>query len=424
MASKQFKWWKAAVVVAVMLAFAAWLRPEPTEAQFGQPDIPEQALPGQGMRVDIASPIQIIASNLPIVRGGSQAVQEQPERYVIDEKVLEAAKRQAAIPGFAPQLPATLTAPAIPGAATPGAVVSFDGDYQGEVGCGGWIPADQALAVGDGANPVIQAVNECLSVWSLGGTRLLGPVSLQSFFGQPSTVSVCDPRALFDWRNHRFIVMAIKCSAPYGQSYVAVSQTDSAVGGWWVYTFGSSSSPGAIMDYPRMGQDHSVNYPGQTTNPGAIYIAYNQFNPGFINEEWHILPKNRMYAGASVSYWAFWSMTSGGLLTDSTQPANVWSPYERPRAEFLVTSKNEGVASNLFTVWSISNPFGFNVGGDGPRLSGVVISAANTHTPPPNATQPGGPATIDTLDNRISGAVTYAHGHLHAAIPTANQRFA
>ena len=58
MASKQFKWWKAAVVVAVMLAFAAWLRPEPTEAQFGQPDIPEQALPGQVENVADLAPMQ------------------------------------------------------------------------------------------------------------------------------------------------------------------------------------------------------------------------------------------------------------------------------------------------------------------------------------------------------------------------------
>ena len=157
---------------------------------------------------------------------------------------------------------------------------------------------------------------------------------------------------------------------------------------------------------------------------GAIYIAYNNFSPttgGYLQEEWHILPKGPMYAGAGFSAWAFWGMTSGGGLTDSTQPANVWSPYERPRAEFLATSRNSCTSPcNALTIWAISNPFSFVAGGESPELTGTVITAANTWTLPPVAPQSGGPNTVDTLDNRFTGEVTYASGHLCAAHSTAN----
>lgn len=408
--------WRAVVTIVAAVAIVSWLRTESPKAQNL-----DEALPGQGVEVTVDAPIQIVAANLPVVRAAAAGpVQMHEERFIMPEAEFRAAKRQAAVPGFGPQLPVTAQgAPAQVNALTPGASINFEGMFMGSTGCGSWIPADQALAVGDGTNPVVQAVNECIRVTNLAGGILGGPWSLQSFFGVASTVSVCDPRALFDWRNHRFIVIAITCSAPY-TSKVAVSMADNPLGGWWVYTFASSSSSGAIMDYPRLGQDHTATYPGSGF-AGGIYIAYNLFNPGYVHEEWHILPKGRMYAGAGFSYWAFWGMTSGGLLTDSTQPANVFSPYERPRAEFLVTSRN-GCSSpcNALTVWAISNPFQFVSGGDAPQLTGTVIAAANTWTMPPDAPQPGGPNTVDTLDNRITGEATYAHGHLHAAHSTAN----
>jgi hypothetical protein len=409
------------ILVIVALAVVGWLRTQPTEAQADS----LQALPGLGGAVVVDAPIEIIAANLPVVSAATQTgpVRMHEERHIIPEARYRALKRQAAQPGFGPQLPVTLQAgrPAQPqaGAETPIATINFNGDIQGTAGCGNWVPADQALAVGDGSNPIIQAVNECLSVWSLGGVRLLGPVALQTFFGRPLSESVCDPRALFDWRNHRFIVIAIRCSAPFGAAYVAVSQADNPLGAWWVYTLGSSSSPGAIMDYPRLGQDHTATYPGSGF-AGGIYLAYNLFNPGYIHEEWHVLPKGPMYAGAGFTYWYFSGMTSGGIVTDSTQPANVFSPYERPRAEFLLTARNEGVSTNLLTVWAISNPFQHVAGGNAPQLTGVVIGAANSWTLPPDAPQSGGPNNIDTLDNRITGEVTYAHGHLHGAHSTAN----
>ena len=60
-------------------------------------------------------------------------------------------------------------------------------------------PSDQALAIGDGASPILQVNNDCVSVWSPGGTRLLGPKTLQAFAGLAASEAVYDPRAIYDW---------------------------------------------------------------------------------------------------------------------------------------------------------------------------------------------------------------------------------
>ena len=158
----------------------------------------------------------------------------------------QALKAQAASPHGVP-LPVTMTGKPQPqpaptsGRETPGAIINFDGDAEFEA-CSNDTPADQALAIGDGKNPILQVVNVCLSVWNTAGTRLLGPVDLVSFFGLPAGTFTSDPRALYDWYNHRFIVTLLDTSCPVTpcatstNNYdIAVSQSDDPTAGWFTY---------------------------------------------------------------------------------------------------------------------------------------------------------------------------------------------
>ena len=129
-----------------------------------------------------------------------------------------------------------------------------------------------------------------------------------------------------------------------------------------------------------------------------------------------------MYNGQGFSFWQFNGMTSGGVVTDTTQPVNVGSPYDNPRAEFLITSQDFfcSTGCNGLTIWAISNPFGFVTGGPSPELSGVVIGTVNNYSQPPNAVQPGTSTLIDTNDTRISGEATYQSGSIYASNKSAN----
>jgi hypothetical protein len=320
--------------------------------------------------------------------------------------------------GTAPELPSA------PGRETPGATINFNGDNQSEVACQDVTPGDQALAIGDGSNPILQAVNLCLSVWSPAGARLAGPVTLQSFFGLPSSTFVSDPRALYDWYNHRFIVIMLDTDFASSNNYdIAVSLSDDPTAGYCTYRIPVVFTSNALPDFPRLGQDHTATYPGFATSyPGAIYIASNLFSNttgSFLYEDWLVIGKSFLYNCAGGSYWVFNNLHNpDGSLAFTSQPANVWSPYEIPRAEFFLESYWNG--GNKLVAWAVSNPFGFVSGGPSPELSAVQFNTVNAYTFPPNASQPGAANSIDTNDARISGEVTYNSGYVHGALTSGN----
>jgi hypothetical protein len=306
---------------------------------------------------------------------------------------------------------------------TPSPKLSFAGNAQAD--CAGATPpktpSDQALAIGDATSPVVQVNNDCLSVWSPTGVRLLGPKTLQSFAGLAANQAVFDPRVLYDWYNHRFILAFGDSDLVGSSNYdIAVSATDDPTGSWYVYRFATPARGSAYNDFIRLGQDRQ-----------GVYLASNLFNlsggviGAFLYEEWVFLPKSSLYAGTLGSnYWHQSGMQAFGLYTDSTQPANVWSPYDNPRAEFLVGSFNMNYGGgncvngcgNLM-VWAVSNPFGWINGGPNPEVS-MATTGTSMYSLPPNASQPGAPNSIETLDVRITGQVTYKSGVLHAALTT------
>jgi hypothetical protein len=373
---------------------------------------------------------QVILRDLPTITSAIPGPVKKAWRpkTVFSDSELAAIKAQAARPGANPA-ETTLSGEPADGAVrpdTPGASVSFEGDWEHEF-CSNWTPADQALAVGDGPSPVLQSVNQCLSVWSLNGTRLLGPKNLYDFFNLPTGTYMSDPRALYDFYNHRFIVTALDTDGGNSNNYdIAVSMSDDPTAGWWTYRLSVPSASRALPDYPRVGQDRAATYPSSgTAYPGAIYVASNLFSNdtnGYLNEEWLILPKAAMYNGQGFSYWYIANTQWDGHPTDTTQPVNVWSPYDNPRAEYLIGSRNFFCSSgcNGLAVWAISNPFSWVSGGPSPELSAYVLGTGYNYSQPPNATQPGGANTIDSGDLRISGEATYLSGSIYAAHSGAN----
>src|SRR5205807_3644449 len=69
-------------------------------------------------------------------------------------------------------------------------------------------PSDMALAVGDTPVGVLQGVNDCLSVFDKLGNQQAGyPKATPTFFG--TTLNTSDPRAIYDWINHRYYFVII-----------------------------------------------------------------------------------------------------------------------------------------------------------------------------------------------------------------------
>jgi hypothetical protein len=342
-------------------------------------------------------------------------------------KAIAAHRGAGAAPGEAaktPRPPKAGSSGLLPSTSAP--QFSFAGNAESQ--CAGKTPAqtpsDQALAIGDGATPILQVNNDCLSVWSPTGNQLVGSKTLQAFAGLSASEAVFDPRALYDWYNHRFI-LAFGDSDLASNSYydIAVSESDDPTGSWQVYRFKTPTQGNAFNDFIRLGQDRQ-----------GVYVASNLFALSggvvgdYLFEEWVFLPKSLLYAGTlGAHYWHQSGMQVSGQYTDSTQPANVWSPYDNPRAEFLVTSFNINYGGGNcvngcggLTTWAVSNPFGFINGGPTPEVSASCCTGTSTYYLPPDASQPGAANSIETLDTRITGQVTYKSGALYAALTTAD----
>ena len=291
-----------------------------------------------------------------------------------------------------------------------------------EESCGFWIPSDHAYASSDSYE--VQVLNACVYVFNTSGAVLSGPKDLRTFFGSPSGDAVGDPRALYDWRNKRFLIVAEDFTA--NNILVAASKTSNPTGGWWLYAI--SANAGGLSgsaDFPMIGQ--TVWEVGNSNN-GALYVSWDRFgNSGFQDNVIWILPKDKLYSGAGFNFNFFFNLNYNGHTVDHVQPADVMSRGDQPRAEFLINTldfnyncTNQSPCNGLI-VWSIY--YGIPPSGGSPTLVGKFINTANNYTYPVTAAQPGAQSgtscAVNTGNAGITSQVYWSAGDLYATASTA-----
>ena len=312
----------------------------------------------------------------------------------------------------------------VPFGATGGPKSVFESTFfagQSEVCCD---PPDMSLAVSE--NFVLQMVNNYVAVYSKSGTLQPGfPKSADTFFGLAAGTYTTDPRAFYDWDNHRFFVLELtetNTGNPNGSPNVgavawAVSQTQDPRGGWWMYNNNLVQASGVCPDFPTLGHDTTNWGPGATK--GGIYIGLNLWSgavdcrgDGFSSDTIFILPKDALYSGGAYGFWFINGMNSGGTKVDTLAAENVTDRADKPSSIFWTNSFNYnfggGACSggcNGLIVWAESgpttgtvcpgaaagcpnNPFWFLSGGNGPVLTAQTISTTHNYSFPPNAAAP------------------------------------
>ena len=308
----------------------------------------------------------------------------------------------------------------------PFAIASFAGMNQ-EFACPGCTPSDMALAVGE--NFVVQVVNTAISIYDKRGNAQAGyPKSINDFFGLSANAFTTDPRAFYDWENHRYlIVMLLESdlgkSDNVGSLLIATSQTHDPRLGWWIYSPAFQiGNTGECPDYPTLGHD-STNW-GTGATRGGFYVGINQFDTpcgSLIQNYMFLIQKDAVYSGGGFSAPTWFGFTDGPLV-DTLAPANITGRGDKPQAVMLVNSFNINFGGgqcrngcNGLILWTITNPFG------GGSLSAQVIGTANNYSLPPLAHEPGCTSSgcIDTNDTRISGQVKYNAGSLFGSLETA-----
>ena len=268
------------------------------------------------------------------------------------------------------------------------------------------VPPDPDIMVGK--DHIVVGVNTSFQVFDKAGNSLVGPTLYEDFWGNNcgtgnSTMVMFDPYSGYDEENGRYVLGITAYDTAVnggdnGWACIAVSQTDSATGSWWLYSFDGNPGGGAdyFFDYPHIG-----------IGQDALYVGANMFGASFVRNHIFAFEKDVMYAGGSANFYK----VNVGSNNFTMQPAKLkgyltggW-PTDANEPHYFVDAQY-GNNQNTLTVWQFSDPWG------SPLLTPAGTVNVNTYSLTVSQPQSGG-SNIEGNDNRLLD-VEYWGGKLWA----------
>lgn len=263
------------------------------------------------------------------------------------------------------------------------------------------VPPDPEIMVG--TNHVVVSVNTSFQVFDKNGVSLYGPVLFETFWGGncgtgSANMVLFDPFSTYDESANRYVLGITGYDSGVsggnnGYACIAVSQTDSATGSWYLYSFDGN---------PGSGSDYFFDYPHIGTGQSALYLAANMFNltnSSFIRNHVFAFDKADMYAGVAA----------GSVKVDvssayfTLQPADLkgyanggWPTNGSEPHYFLAASFGSG--QTQLQVFQFNDPWGT----PSVTLAGTVT--VNSYNLPVSQPQLGSSGQLQGNDNRMLDA--------------------
>ena len=254
----------------------------------------------------------------------------------------------------------------------------------------GSAPSDQTSAIG--TTRYIQLVNTSFGIYNRTSDTPLSTGSLQTLVGSGAGPNVFDPQIMWDPTTSRFYYVTDQInSASDNRLAIGFSKTASPSNGttdWCKYSISRGTD---FPDYPKL---------GDTSN--LILIGTNTFGPFTFNYT-ELYSVRKPPAGTTCPAPASLTVGLENDLRDATGDI-AWTP--------VPANQTDGSA----TGYAVATTF---PGGDAVTVFTVTKDAANLlvvgpprtmsvdpYSTPPPAPQPGTTATLDTLDARITQAVS------------------
>ncbi len=268
------------------------------------------------------------------------------------------------------------------------------------------VPPDPDIMVGK--DHVVVGVNTSFQVFNKTGTSLIGPTLYEDFWGNncatgASTVVMFDPYSAYDEENGRYVLGITAYDTAVnggdnGWACIAVSQTDSATGQWYLYSFDGN---------PGTGTDYFFDYPHIGIGQNALYLGSNMFGASFVRNHILAFEKDKMYAGQSANS----VKINVGSTNFTLQPAKIkgyltggW-PTNANEPHYFVDAQY-GNNQNTLTVWKFSDPWGT------PSFTQAGTVTVNSYSLTVDQPQLGG-SNLQGNDNRLLD-VEYWGGKLWA----------
>lgn len=267
------------------------------------------------------------------------------------------------------------------------------------------VPPDPELMVG--TNHVVVSVNTSFQVFDKNGNSLYGPVLFDTFWGSncgtgSANMVLFDPFSTYDESAHRYVLGitgydSAQNGGNNGYACIAVSQTDSAIGSWNLYSFDGN---------PGSGTDYFFDYPHIGTGQNALYLSANMFGNSFVRNHVMAFDKNAMYAGQAANsvkvdvgsaYFTLQPVDLKGYTTGGW-PTNPNEPHYYLAATY-------GSNQNQLQVFRFNDPWG----SPSVTLAGTVT--VNTYSLPVSQPQLGSSGLLTANDDRMLDA-EYWGGHI------------
>jgi hypothetical protein len=268
----------------------------------------------------------------------------------------------------------------------PSAGVGFEGITQQ-----GYIPGEPQPAVGP--DEVLVIGNVSVVVANKDGTART-EVLQSDFFGIPSSEGPgFDAKCFYDALRGRFVLLCETQGSQAGMSwsnyYLAISQTSTAVGSWWIYKF-DMTKDGATQtsnwsDFPGLGiSDDKIVMSGQ---------QYSFSTDSYQYQKLCVISREIAYVGGTPSYVDFvnFSAPPGGSVSNlfATKPGRNASPDSTIH---LFTTRYNGGSNVAYR--TITGP------PSSPILSVGTLVSVNSYGAPVDARQLGSTNRLDAGDCR------------------------
>jgi hypothetical protein len=298
--------------------------------------------------------------------------------------------------------PAAAVAPRQPATGAPTALVNVQGQK------------DDRLAPGDptgaaGPRSYIQFINDKMAIYTRSGSlvQALGTGAFARPGGADTDYS--DPQILWDAATRRFYYLIIHTTDDtFAWGFSKSSDPRNVATGFCHYTadFGYGSN---LPDYPKLGDSRDFLLVGANIYAVEAYVGS--------DIDWIAKPRGRTAIRTCPDATTFKQgkqtaikNADGQTFASDPNPAQQADPSTTGWVVAVPDETNSGAAGNFLTIFKVTrNPDGTaNIPNVGTQVS------VNSFAPPPPGPQQGTNFTIDTLDGRLTHAVSAvdpAHGN-------------
>ncbi len=246
------------------------LAPGAARILIAEPGLPVAPQVAMSAKNDTSAPLRSLANIEPLASATGERVGGEP---AAEGSEAQLPGRDAGVTADSRD-PVTQTGGAL--SAMPAPALSIRGITNAENGVATGYTFNPPDVNGDaGAGFYVQAVNATFAVYDTGGTRVLGPLGINTvwsgFGGLCETHLDGDPVAVFDELSSRWLLseFALDDATRTYRECIAVSKTSDPTGQWYRYDFNYPKT-GVFGDYPKFGvwQD-------------GYYMSANQFTSSF-----------------------------------------------------------------------------------------------------------------------------------------------